>query len=148
MSARVRDETIRSFLTWARNYEEIEWFERVPGVGPRCWKIVLISREEIGPYPNPIFRREPDEIVPVEMMLTAREALAFCYGLAVAGVCRDRREWTPEDHEAAGERIRERLEPRARAAAEKFERERQENIRRYHERKARERGERTLGEGD
>lgn len=149
MSGRVRDDTIRSFLTWARNYEEIAWFERVDDVGPRCWRIVLMPGEPIFSHPNPIWPglAEQDEIVPAEMMLTAREALVFGYGLAVGGMSKDRREWTAEDHEAAGERIRARVEPVWRARAEQSERERQERIKAYKERKARERGERSLDEG-
>lgn len=147
MSARVSEDVIRSYFQWARNYEEIAYYEKLPG-GGRCWLVVLVDRGEVGPYPDPVFRLRPEEVVPTQMMLTSREALCFGYGLAVAGALRDRRDWTSEDHEAASERIQERLAPIARARAEEAERQRQENIRRYREKKARDSGARTLEAGD
>lgn len=108
---RVDDEVIREFLTWARTYEDIAYWEHLPG-GGRCWRIVLVEREEIGSHPDPAFPRLPEQVVPTEMVLTAREALVFGYGLAVAGVSRDRREWTDEDFATASERVKARLAAR------------------------------------
>lgn len=108
---RVTDEMVREYLVWARNYEDIAYFERIPG-GGRCWRIVLVEREEIGSHPDPAFPRTPEQVVPTEMVLTGREALAFGYGLAVAGVARDRREWADADFAAASERVKARLAAR------------------------------------
>jgi hypothetical protein len=84
MSARVSEDTVHSFLTWARNYGEIESFKIVADSGRR-WKIVL---PEVW----------SENMVPREFVLTSREALAFGYGLAVGGASERRsdfasREW-------------------------------------------------------
>jgi len=98
VSARVSEDTVRSFLTWARNYGEIESFSSVADSGRR-WKIVL--PDEVwsnGPDPTLGGFTPPENMVPREFVLTSREALAFGYGLAAAGVreCREdfaSREW-------------------------------------------------------
>jgi hypothetical protein len=82
---RVSDELVRRFLTWARNYGEIESFEQVTQAG-RKWLVrlpkgttVTVDGSEVG------WLTGADGIVPDEMVLTSREALVFGYGLAIGG---------------------------------------------------------------
>lgn len=93
MSARVTDKMVLGFLVWARNYGEIESFEKLPVAG-RCWKIVMpgVVRAHGGSDPllGGSLRDDPMRTVPTEFVLTAREALVFGYGIA-AGGARERR---------------------------------------------------------
>lgn len=102
MSSRATDGMIQGFLLWAVNYEEIISFTKIAPYKGRCWKIVVPE----GIYANAmnLSWRFPEQYVPSEMILTAREALAFGYGLAIAGSSRDRRDWTQADWEARAER--------------------------------------------
>lgn len=84
MAARVKDSDVEHALAWARNYKEIESFELVRGQGPRKWVIKF--------PPGPEFTVSGMEagfierhVVPTELALTSREALAFCYGLCLRG---------------------------------------------------------------
>lgn len=100
MAARVTDEMVRGFLVWARNYGEVESFEKVATRG-RCWKIVLPGVRRAHGKSAPllgIMEDRPDRLVPTEMVLTTREALVFGYGVAVGGAAERRsdfaaREW-------------------------------------------------------
>lgn len=102
--ARVTDDMVQSFLTWGRNYGEIESFAKIdPGRG-RCWKIVLPEdRWAHGIQRTPsILTLDSTRAVPTEIVLTAREALVFGYGLAVGGAAERRedfaaREWQWDD---------------------------------------------------
>lgn len=82
---RVSDHTVERFLAWARNYGEIETWRRVATSG-RKWLIRMpegrtftVDGGDVG------LLTSSDGIVPDELVLTSREALAFGYGLAVAG---------------------------------------------------------------
>lgn len=87
---RVTDDTVRSFLVWARNYGEITSFEKLPG-GGRCWKITLPAGLWAHAADGPLLgMRDPEREVPTEFVLTAREALAFGYGVAVGGAAERR----------------------------------------------------------
>jgi hypothetical protein len=113
---------VEGFLLWARNYREIERFEKLEG-GGRCWKITLpdICRAHGGDGPLlPSFGEDdPVRIVPREFVLTQREALAFGYGVAVGGRAERRsefaeREWKwgvepDEEPEEAPERAPDEL---------------------------------------
>lgn len=96
-SGRVDDYEVDRYLVWARNYGEIESYERVAGKG-RKWLIRLPAVAPVtasGMEPGWSER----SIVPQEFVLTSREALAFGFGLAVAGARSEtraetaRREW-------------------------------------------------------
>jgi hypothetical protein len=83
MSARVDEDEIRHFLTWGRNYGELASYRSLP-VPRRRWSITLPGERPItasGMDPGLIER----SVIPVEFVLTSREALAFGYGLAIAG---------------------------------------------------------------
>jgi hypothetical protein len=82
MSARVSEDAVRSALTWARNYGEIESYEVVAKSGRR-WKIVLSGPTPVSGSTDGITLLSG--VVPGEIVLTSREALAFAYGCAVAG---------------------------------------------------------------
>lgn len=89
---RVTDEMVRRWLRWARNYGEIESFERVKGGWlVRCRQGIPRTGVE------PLFGLREEDLVPSELLLRPKEALAFAYGLALGGNSRDRREWTQED---------------------------------------------------
>lgn len=80
---RVDEDEVQRFLTWARNYHEIVSFEKVAQRG-RKWLIALPPRAPItasGMVPG----WSESSVVPDEVVLTSREALAFGYGLAIAG---------------------------------------------------------------
>lgn len=83
MSARVSEDQVRHFLIWGRNYGELRSYRSLPVRGRR-WMITLPGDRPItasGMDPGLIERN----LVPVEFVLTSREALAFGYGLAIAG---------------------------------------------------------------
>lgn len=109
---RVTDDMVEGYLIWGRNYGEVESFRRVAPSG-RKWMIKLPAGTTVtssGMEPGFLERR----IVPDELVLTSREALAFGMGLAVAGgrpTTRDafsRREWGwGEDDSSSQETIAE-----------------------------------------
>jgi hypothetical protein len=81
--SRVTDDMVTGFLVWARNYGEIESYRQVADSG-RKWRIRL----PMGEPPVTASGRHAwteDRIVPTEFVLTSREALAFGYGVALAG---------------------------------------------------------------
>lgn len=87
MSARVTDDMVRDFLIWAKNYGEIASYQKIADSG-RKWKIVLPEVVEASNFHNALSIINivtPERLVPVEIVLTSREALVFGYGLAVAG---------------------------------------------------------------
>lgn len=98
LSLRVTDEHVRGFLVWARNYGEIESYERVANSG-RKWRITLPAiATASGAESDSITNYGQGRIVPASFVLTSREAVAFGYGLAVAGAREPRadfaaREW-------------------------------------------------------
>lgn len=109
--ARITHEMITGFLVWARNYEEIiSWEDLGSKAGSKRWKIVVqpgitATGDDIEDDPFfSILGPNIDRIVPHELVLTSREALVFGYGLAVAGLCRSRKEWTHEEWVAKSER--------------------------------------------
>jgi hypothetical protein len=80
---RVTDDMVRRYLVWARNYGEIESFSIAADSG-RKWLIRIpegTTATASGSEPGFIER----DIIPDELMLTSREALAFGMGLALAG---------------------------------------------------------------
>lgn len=105
MSNRVRNYDVEHCLMWARNYKEIDNFELLPG-GPRKWRITMPDGPPItvsGMEPGFIER----QVVPTELVLTSREALTFCYGLALRGARHSesraafaRREWSWDEDDA------------------------------------------------
>lgn len=93
MSARVSEDEVRSALTWARNYGEIESYSVVAPSGRR-WKIVLAATPVSGARDGITLL---SGVVPGEMVLTSREALAFAYGCAVAGAKERRAEFAARE---------------------------------------------------
>jgi hypothetical protein len=91
---RATDEMVRSALTWARSYEEIGSFGLIAPAG-RKWRVGLASSVVVGSglWPGP---DRPQDMVPDELVLTNREALAFAYGCAVAGARHGRAEFARE----------------------------------------------------
>jgi hypothetical protein len=70
---------------WARNYGEIVNWEKVASSG-RKWRITLPAiATASGAVSDSITNWGEARIVPASFVLTNREALAFGYGLAVAG---------------------------------------------------------------
>jgi hypothetical protein len=81
---RVNEDDVRSALSWARNYGEIASYRSIASSGRR-WRIVLPAVTTVsGAEPGDFLLGRP--VVPIEMVLTSREALAFAYGCAAAGV--------------------------------------------------------------
>lgn len=81
---RVRDRDVESFLTWARNYTEIDSYKKLPNTTGRKWLIEIPNVEPVtasGSRPSWTEGR----VVPRSFVLTSREAIAFGYGLAIAG---------------------------------------------------------------
>lgn len=93
---RVSDDMVRGFLTWARNYGEISAFEKLEG-GGRCWKIELTAPICAHGADTAGFMASPQRTVPIEFVLTAREALAFGYGVAVGGASERRSEFAARE---------------------------------------------------
>jgi hypothetical protein len=82
---RVTDEIVRGFLTWAKNYGEIESYERIASAG-RKWRITLPTIATASGAPaDDLTNYGSARVVPAEFVMTSREAVAFGYGLAVAG---------------------------------------------------------------
>lgn len=148
---RVTDEMVRSWLVWTRNFGEIVAFHVGEGAGRR-FRVRLPAGVTSNGDP---FRQRGgilditghgvDDVVPSELLFTAREALAFGFGCAVgrtAALASERPKWcegwTPEAR-AEFERRREaaREEDQAakdREAAER-EAERQRRMADYRRRK-------------
>ena len=93
---RITDETVRSALLWARNYKAITQFKKVAPRG-RKWLIQLPAPRVVGSglFFN-ILGIRPEDVVPQEIVLTSREALAFAYGCAAGGI-HDRAEFAREN---------------------------------------------------
>jgi hypothetical protein len=98
---KVSDADVRRALTWARNYGEIESFEAIRPDG-RKW----VVRTNVQTTVNGDVRATPPRhttldhhVVPSELVFTSREAIAFAYGLSIAGAyhggrqAHARREW-------------------------------------------------------
>lgn len=82
---RATDEMVRSFLQWARNYGEITNYELIASRG-RKWKITLPAiATKTGAPSDDLTNFGASAIVPATLVMTNREAIAFGYGLAVAG---------------------------------------------------------------
>lgn len=82
---RVSDDTVVSYLNWARNYGEIQSFSQIAKRG-RKWLVIMpegVTFTKDGGDVGVLTGQ--DGIVPDELVLTSREALVFGYGLAVAG---------------------------------------------------------------
>lgn len=107
--SRVTDEMVDDFLAWARNFEEIISYRKITKSG-RKW-LIKIRPGVFAASHMTLFLR-PDNVVPEELVLTSREALVFGYGIAVAGECRSRHDWTQEDWEAQSQRKREEFDRR------------------------------------
>lgn len=91
---RVSDDDVRRALTWARNYGEIASYEALPERG-RKW---LIRLPDVPITVQGGERRWLSNDVPVELVLTSREALAFGWGCAVAGARQEpRREFAARE---------------------------------------------------
>lgn len=94
--ARVKDDDVASALIWARNYGEIESYTLIAPSG-RKWLVRTAVQTTIrGDEPGiGLMAAAP---VPSNLVFTSREALAFAYGLAIAGAHHGRqafaaREW-------------------------------------------------------
>lgn len=82
---RVNDYNVERFLAWGRNYGEIESYEKIAASG-RKWLVRLPAGRTFTVDGGEVtWLTGPAGIVPDELVLTSREALAFGYGLAVAG---------------------------------------------------------------
>lgn len=84
---RITDDDVQGFLIWARNYGEIESYKKIAESG-RKWLIRLPATVTASNRKASWTERR---VVPSEFVLTSREALAFGYGLAVAGACPESR---------------------------------------------------------
>jgi hypothetical protein len=80
---RVTDEMVRTALTWARNYEEIESYQLIANSG-RKWRVTLPQPVLVG-APLLWSGLDPDKVVPDVLLFTSREAMAFAYGCAAGG---------------------------------------------------------------
>jgi hypothetical protein len=92
---------VGDWLVWGRNYGEIASYKRVTDAG-RKWLVAIpegVTITASGMEPGMIERR----IVPDELVLTSREALAFGMGLAVAGSRPDSRRVVAEREWGWGE---------------------------------------------
>lgn len=106
---RVTDEMVRGWLVWARNYGEVVAYAVGSGAARR-FRVRLPAGITANGQPfRPreglfdITGHDVGDVVPSELMLTAREALVFGYGCAVgrtAALAGERPEWcdgwTPE----------------------------------------------------
>jgi len=103
VAMRVTDNLVRTWLGWARNFDEIESWKKIAPRGKKWFiKVPLGIRRGRQDVPlSPWFDR--DGVVPAELVLTSREALLFALGCAVGGA-RERATWTQEDWEARAER--------------------------------------------
>jgi hypothetical protein len=109
---RVTDEMVEKWLVWARNFGEVVAY-RVGSGQARRFRVRLpagITRDGAPCRPRQgmldILGHETGDVVPTELMLTAREALVFAYGCAagraarLAGDCPMWFEpWSPEARE-------------------------------------------------
>jgi hypothetical protein len=83
---RITDEQVAHSLQWARNYGDVESWERVAARGAK-WLVVLSRQHtisgmrEIGGW----IGARPIDLVPREIVLSNREVLVLCYGLAIGG---------------------------------------------------------------
>jgi hypothetical protein len=92
---RVTDEDVRHALAWARNYGDVEDYERIGARGAK-WLVRLtlrdvsidhvgrLNEETLSNVPPLLWPRVIDH-VPAEMVLTNREVLLLVYGLAAGG---------------------------------------------------------------
>lgn len=149
---RVTDDMVRGWLTWARNFEEVVSF-RIGKGAARRFKVRVpagITRDGHPFRPKEgmldITGHDAGDVVPAELMFTAREAMAFAMGCATgraAALAGKRQEWCPAWSPAERAVFEERRQE-ARAAhdeemaAEAAEREaeRQRRIADYKRRKA------------
>jgi hypothetical protein len=157
VSGRVTDTTITDWLVWARNFGEVVAY-RVGSGRARRFRVRVtpgITRNGAPLRPKggllDFFGHTEEDVVPAELMLTAREALVFAYGCAVgraAALADGEQEewrvameeaWTPEARAAFHNRreaAREAdVEERDREVAEQEER-RQQRIAEHRRRKA------------
>jgi hypothetical protein len=163
MSNRVTDSMVTDWLIWARNFGEIVAYST--GKGPykyakkgesRRFRIRLtpgVTKDGTPFRPKggilDIFGHTPEDVVPSEMMLTAREALVFGMGCAagraaaLSGVAAEsawQREnwWTPEqqaEFKARREEAREEVIAEQEREHAEWEAERQAGIAAYRARK-------------
>lgn len=134
---RVTDEMVRGWLAWARNYEEVIAYRVGSGAGRRFRVRVTpgVTRDGAPYRPKQgmldILGHNAEDVVPAELMLTARETLVFAMGCAtgrasaLAGAKRWHEEdWTPEEQAAfAGRREDVREADREELEREAAERE-------------------------
>jgi hypothetical protein len=79
--ARISDEDVQRGLVWARNYGEIESYKQI---APRGRKWLIRTSVQTTPSGQQLGWTE-QHAIPTELVFTSREALAFVYGLAIAG---------------------------------------------------------------
>lgn len=135
---RVTDSMVSDWLIWARNFGEVAAYKVGKGSNRRRVRVRLtpgITRNGRPFRPREglfdLLGHEIADVVPAELMLTAREALVFGYGCAVgraaalAGVGPEWREdgWSVEDRRV----FEERLKDARRADREEFEAELREH---------------------
>lgn len=110
---RVTDEMVGRWLVWTRNYGEVVSYRTGSGRGRRFRVRVAPGVTRNGQPFRPkqaildLLGHEPADVVPTELMLTAREALVFAMGCAagraaaLAGHSESwAEEWPPEAREA------------------------------------------------
>lgn len=90
MAERVTDEMVRSWFAWAQNFGEVVGCRIGDGAGRR-FRVRLpagVTRNGAPFRPRvgmlDITGHSEDDVVPAELLFTAREALAFAYGCAAA----------------------------------------------------------------
>lgn len=160
---RVTDEMVLHWLAWARNFGEVVSWRVGSGAGRRFRIRVTPGITANGdPYRAKeglldLLGHEEKDVVPVELMLTAREALLFGMGCAAgraAAMAGREHEWQRAREEAWTPAEREAFEQRRRAVRdadrEEGERERAEHeaerLRRVEEYRRRREGVRQIEE--
>jgi hypothetical protein len=82
---RVTDEQVIHMLSWARNYGDVTSWERVASRGAK-WLISLAQKGITIESPGrALLDPRPLDVVPQELVLSNREVLLLCYGLAIGG---------------------------------------------------------------
>lgn len=86
---RVTDEQVIHTLTWARNYSDVEAWEKIDkpkGTRGARWLVTLTRQATTsGMGGGGLLGPRALDVVPLKLALTNREVLLLCYGLAVGG---------------------------------------------------------------
>lgn len=85
MTIRISDEQVEHSLTWARNYGDVKSWDRTGQRGAK-WLIQITRQATTSGLPvGGLLGARPLDVVPLNLALTSRQVLLFCYGLAIGG---------------------------------------------------------------